>query len=176
MDLQFRLCEMDDLPLLTHISRSTFRDAFAHKNTPDDLHAYLTVAFSESKLREQLSNENSEFYFACLEDKVVGYIKINSGLAQSELKEELGMEIERIYVLQDFQGKGIGKELLLFAIDLGKARNKAYVWLGVWEKNTDAIRFYQRHGFVKFGAHSFMLGHDLQTDHLMKLNLQKNSL
>ena len=46
-----------------------------------------------------------------------------------------------------------------------------YVWLGVWEHNHKAIKFYQDKGFVRFGEHVFVLGEDRQTDFLMKKTL-----
>jgi ribosomal protein S18 acetylase RimI-like enzyme len=50
-------------------------------------------------------------------------------------------------------------------------KKKAYIWLGVWEHNTAAIRFYERLGFEKFAMHPYYIGKDRQTDWLMKMNL-----
>ena len=41
------------------------------------------------------------------------------------------------------------------------------MWLGVWEHNTRAQRFYRRRGFRRVGDQSFVLGSDAQTDHVM---------
>jgi len=54
------------------------------------------------------------------------------------------------------------------AVERAKDLNLQYIWLGVWEKNTDAKRFYERHGFVEFGSHEFKMGDDVQTDILMR--------
>lgn len=82
------------------------------------------------------------------------------------------MELERIYVLQGFQGNNIGKKLLYFTINQAKQKKLDYVWLGVWDKNLRAIAFYKRNGFEISGSHPFYLGSDQQTDLIMKLNLK----
>jgi ribosomal protein S18 acetylase RimI-like enzyme len=87
------------------------------------------------------------------------------------LKEENGLEIERIYVLKEYQGRKAGKLLLEKALEAAAEGNKAYVWLGVWEENTAAIGFYERYGFREFNRHVFRLGNDEQTDIMMRLAL-----
>jgi len=135
--------------------------------------SYLNRQFSEAQLLTELNDNNSTFYFALQEDQVTGYLKLNSGAAQTELKEEHGVEIERIYVLKIFQQKQIGQTLLAEAIQFARKKNAAYIWLGVWENNTQAIRFYNKNGFVEFDRHLFLLGEDRQTDIMMKLALSK---
>jgi ribosomal protein S18 acetylase RimI-like enzyme len=81
------------------------------------------------------------------------------------------MELERIYVVPEYQGKGIGADILKQILIHAKEWNKKYLWLGVWEHNPKAISFYQRHGFQKFGEHPYFIGNDKQTDWLLRLDL-----
>jgi ribosomal protein S18 acetylase RimI-like enzyme len=74
-------------------------------------------------------------------------------------------------VLEQFQGEQIGTKMLFKAIEIAFDKNKKHLWLGVWEKNTDAIRFYQKHGFLKFNTHPYYIGKDKQTDWLMRFDL-----
>ena len=134
--------------------------------------AYLDKAFSEEQLHKELSNPESEFYFAKDGQEVLGYLKINVGSAQTECKEENSLEVERIYVSKDFQGKKIGQLLFQKGMELARQKHMDFVWLGVWEKNTKAIRFYEKNGFKAFDSHSFMLGSDEQTDILMRFTLK----
>jgi ribosomal protein S18 acetylase RimI-like enzyme len=115
---------------------------------------------------------NSEFYFALLDDSVIGYLKLNYGQSQTEIKDNDALEIERIYVLKEFHGKKVGQLLYERAMQVGQQMNASYVWLGVWEKNPRAIRFYRKNGFVEFGKHIFKLGNDEQTDIMMKRQLK----
>lgn len=160
-----------DLVQLQEIGRQTFAETFSSTNTEENMKAYLEEGFSNAKLSAELDNPNSEFYFATLNNTVIGYLKINFGLAQTELKDDKALEIERIYVLQEFHGKKVGQLLYDQAIHLAKEKKADYVWLGVWEKNHRAIQFYTKNGFVEFDQHIFVLGDDEQTDIMMKLVL-----
>ncbi len=78
------------------------------------------------------------------------------------------LEIERIYVLQEFHGQRVGQVLYEKAIELAQERGLDYIWLGVWEKNARALRFYEKNGFEPFDRHIFKLGDDEQTDIMVK--------
>lgn len=105
---------------------------------------------------------------------MIGYLKLNTGVSQTELKDNDALEIERIYVLKDFHGKKVGQLLFDKAITKAKERHVAYVWLGVWEENKRALQFYTKNGFVEFDQHVFVLGDEAQTDIMMKLELKKD--
>jgi ribosomal protein S18 acetylase RimI-like enzyme len=103
-----------------------------------------------------------------LAEQVIGYMKLNIGAAQTDLQGENGLEICRIYVDHRFQGLRLGQQLIDLAFHTAKEMKVAFVWLGVWEKNAGAIRFYERNGFETISKHDFWLGTDRQTDHIMR--------
>jgi ribosomal protein S18 acetylase RimI-like enzyme len=162
-----------DIENLQNIGRQTFYETFAEANTEEDMQKYLNENFSTTKLKAELINPDSEFYFAITGKKVVGYLKINLGQAQTELKVKNALEIERIYVLNEFHGKQVGQVLYNKAIQVAKQYHVDVLWLGVWEENPRAIRFYLKNGFEEFDKHIFKLGNDEQTDIMMKLELNK---
>jgi len=162
---------INEIGQLQDISRRTFFETFSADNTEEDMKKYLEEGLSVEKLTSELNDPNSEFFFATLDNTVIGYQKINFGQSQTELKGNQSLEIERIYVLKEFQGKKVGQLLFDNAIRIARQKNFDYVWLGVWEKNLRAFKFYQRNGFVEFGKHLFKLGNDEQTDIMMKLKL-----
>ena len=170
--ISFRRIEPGEVKILQDISLSTFIDAFAHQNNPEDFKLYLSKAFSLEKLSSELADANSLFYFITSENEKAGYLKLNVDAAQTEQLLTDSMEIERIYVINRYQGKGIGKVALDFVTQLARELGKKWIWLGVWEKNIDARRFYESHGFTSFSSHIYMVGNDAQTDLLMKKNLQ----
>jgi ribosomal protein S18 acetylase RimI-like enzyme len=171
--IKIKKVTLADIVQLQEIGRRTFAETFSSTNTEENMKAYLEEGFSNAKLSAELDNPNSEFYFATLNNTVIGYLKINFGLAQTELKDDKALEIERIYVLQDFHGKKVGQLLYDQAIHLAKEKKADYVWLGVWEKNHRAIQFYTKNGFVEFDQHIFVLGDDEQTDIMMKLEIKE---
>lgn len=160
-----------DLITLQQISRETFRETFADSNSPENMSRYLTDNLSIEKLTTELSNEDSSFYLLEYDTNVIGYLKINVGSAQTENKYERSLEIERIYILRSYQGKGTGKLLLEHALCVASDMKASFVWLGVWEHNLRAIAFYRKFGFEVFDQHVFVLGDDQQTDLLMRLPL-----
>ena len=111
MELVIRKISIDHLPKLQKIGKTTFAETFTEHNTKEDLDKYLEESFSNEKLSSELNNPHSSFYFAEIEDNVVGYLKINFGASQTELKDNEALEIERIYVLQAFHGKKLGQAL-----------------------------------------------------------------
>ncbi len=172
--IEIRKVTIKDLDELQKIGRQTFYETFASGNTEENMSKYLEGSFSVAKLTTELSDKNAEFYFAMLDENVIGYLKINFGQSQTELKNNKAVEIERIYVLKDYHGTGVGQLLLDKAIKIARQKNAEYVWLGVWEKNLRAINFYKKNGFVEFDKHIFKLGNDEQTDIMMKLKLNDN--
>jgi ribosomal protein S18 acetylase RimI-like enzyme len=173
-NIEIRKVTTNDLDELQKIGRLTFYETFASDNTEENMNKYLDEAFSLTKLISELSDNNSEFYFAILDNNVIGYLKLNFGQSQTELKDNKAVEIERIYVLKEYHGKGVGQLLFEKAIKVARQKKADYVWLGVWEKNLRAINFYKKNGFVEFDKHIFKLGNDEQTDIMMKLKLNDN--
>ena len=168
----FRKLNTGDVKKLRALAIRTFSEKFTEDNTDDNLEKYITTAFNEEKLLTELKSADCEFYFTLVNTNVVGYMKLNSGNAQTEPMGNEMLELERIYVLKEYQGKKIGSAMLKKAITFARDRKYTCIWLGVWEENKAAIAFYQRFGFEAFGTHDFMLGNDRQTDVLMKLEIE----
>ena len=162
---------IEQIEQLQQIGRQTFEETFAESNSAENMAIYLEEAYAYEKISAELNNPNSFFYFAILDQKVIGYLKLNMGLSQTELKDNDALEIERIYVIKEFHGKKVGQLLFDKAITIAKEQHVAYIWLGVWEENKRAIQFYTKNGFVEFDKHVFVLGDEAQTDIMMKLEL-----
>ena len=166
-----RAIGIHDAVALQKIARATFSEMFADYNSADNLKKYLDEKFTIEKLSEELSHPHSTFYFAQIGEEIVGYLKTNTGDAQTELKDLNAFEIERIYVLHAFHGKKVGQQLIDKALEEARKTTCSYVWLGVWEENHRAKQFYSKNGFVKFDTHIFKMGDEEQMDWLMKLEL-----
>ena len=170
-NIEITKATINDVELLQKIGKETFYETFSAGNTEENMKQYLHDGFTIEKLTAELNDRNSEFYFATLNSNVVGYLKLNFGQSQTELKDDKALEIERIYVLKEFHGKKVGQILYEKAMQIARQKKADYVWLGVWEENPRAINFYKKNGFVEFDKHIFKLGDDEQTDIMMKLQL-----
>lgn len=172
--IEIRKATLSDLETIQKISIQTFKETFATVNTPENIANYIKESFDSEQLTTELNNANSQFYVAYSNAEAVGYLKINFGDAQTETINGNALEVQRIYVLQTFHGKNIGQLLLDEVKKIAQSTGVGYIWLGVWEENHRALRFYTKNGFVVFDKHVFTLGNDQQTDLLMQLIIHTN--
>jgi len=170
-NLTIKRISLIDAEELQYISKQTFFETFSNENSESDMKQYLDENLSLDTLEKEIINTNSEFYVLLLNQKTIGYLKLNFGEAQTELKNNSSLEIERIYILQEFHGKNMGQLLYEKALEIAKIRGFNEIWLGVWEKNKRAISFYKKNGFIEFDTHVFKLGNDEQIDIMMRLKI-----
>jgi ribosomal protein S18 acetylase RimI-like enzyme len=167
----FKKADLSDSEAILEIARTTFSETFLEHNTQENLNNYLDNHLNLQQIKSQLENTDSVFYLARKQNDVVGYLKLNFAKAQTELQDEMALEIERIYVLKSFHGQKIGQLLMDKTIEVAKKSNLNYIFLGVWEHNAQGISFYKKNNFEIFDTHFFSIGADIQTDFLMKKTL-----
>jgi ribosomal protein S18 acetylase RimI-like enzyme len=169
--INIKPCTLEDSRQLQEISYVTFNETFKQQNSPENMKAYMERAFHLNQLEKELANISSQFFFVYLNLELAGYLKVNTKDAQTEEMGDEALEIERIYIKRECQKYGLGKYMLNKAIEIAKARDMKKIWLGVWEKNENAIAFYQKMGFVQTGEHSFYMGDEEQRDLIMTKTL-----
>jgi ribosomal protein S18 acetylase RimI-like enzyme len=154
---------------LRDISCETYYDTFKDSIVnPDDMDHFLRDAYSLETLSQELENPESEFFFLYADKRLVGYLKLNVGAAQTEADvAENTLEIQRIYVRPSEKRQGFGTILMDFAMKHAKEAGYDSVWLGVWEHNDAAQAFYKEHGFVRVGEHVYWTGNQADTDHIL---------
>lgn len=163
----------EDAKLLTDLAYTTFWDAFAHhpKNAPDDLNYYMRQAFNQEQITAELSDARNIFLIAEIEGEAAGYSKIIIDNIEPGVTAERPVELSRLYSQQKHLGQGVGQTLMDACFERAKADGRDVMWLGVWEYNPRAQRFYEKNGFEVVGSHVFLLGKDPQTDLLMRREL-----
>ncbi len=171
MTIKITCCTAEELPLLREISMQTYRDTFADSNSETVMQQYFATAMTTQKLLQEFETQGSTFYFLSLDNKVVAFLKVNEGLAQSDNVGENSLEIERFYVRKHYLRQGLGGILMNFACDIAKQSAKSFIWLGVWEGNFSAIDFYKKQGFYQIGEHPYDMGGDIQTDLIFKKDI-----
>ena len=162
-----------DIPALSNLCADTFRETFSHDNTEEELQAFFDEAYNHDVLKRELDHDESETYLAYVDDVLAGYLKVNWGDAQTESELENAFEVQRLYVLKEYHGQGVGKALFEKALRIAESGNFSWAWLGVWEKNYKAQRFYTQYGFEKFGEHQFVVTPEkVDIDWLLKKSLR----
>ncbi|WP_407885558.1 GNAT family N-acetyltransferase [Levilactobacillus sp. N40-8-2] len=152
-----------DLEQLRNVSIETFTTTFGAVNTPENLRAYLAHDLSREQLGQELTDPAAKFYFLQVAGELAGYGKL--------VYHATDLEIQRVYVREDFQHHGLGRKFLEFTEQVARDAGLPKVILGVWEHNTNALAFYKFMGYHRYGAHAFDLGDDHQTDYLMEKSL-----
>lgn len=171
MERKLLTCSLQQASELAVLAEKTFREAFEAMNDPVDFQHYINQAFNEEQIRKELSTKASEFHLLYQDTFPAGYFKTNVSQAQTDIRDSEGMELERIYVLSEYQGNGHGRYMLQAAKEQARNQDKTYLWLGVWKENTEAVRFYRENGFEIFGEHPYYIGKDRQMDWLMRCDL-----
>lgn len=169
-NIKIRRGTIEDAEMLARLSYKTFWDAFHEhpKNAPHDLADYMQKAFNLETVREELAEENSIFLIAEIAGEPAGYAKLMIGSIEDGIKAEKPIELNRLYSKQEFLGKGVGARLMEECFAIARENDCDAMWLGVWEYNPRAQRFYEKYGFRRVGKHVFQLGSDPQTDLLMQ--------
>ena len=173
MSIIIRQAVPEDAKLLTDLAYTTFWDAFAHhpKNAPDDLNHYMRQAFNQDQITAELADPKNIFLIAEIGDEVAGYSKIIIDNIEPGITAERPVELSRLYSHQKHLGQGGGQTLMDACFERARAEDRDVMWLGVWEYNPRAQRFYEKNGFRVVGSHVFVLGKDPQTDLLMQREL-----
>jgi len=170
-----RVARPDDAALLSEIGATTFTETFESANTPEDFAAYMAAAFHEDVQRSELESRDTTVFFAERAGDVVGYVMLRERTPPASLAVDDALEIARLYARKRALGSGVGAALMQRAIAEAAGRGKDAVWLGVWDRNERAIRFYESWGFHRSGTQPFLLGTDLQTDLVMVRRLARES-
>jgi ribosomal protein S18 acetylase RimI-like enzyme len=169
--MTIREATLKDLPEVKEVAISSYNDTFSWYNTPENLLHYFQSVYSLDNLEKELSEPKSKLFLAVEDDKIEGFARLRE---YSEVEHLLGkntVELQRLYVLTSAHGKSIGSTLINFAIQYAKDQGYEWLWLGVWEKNYKAQKFYEKWGFEKFSEHTFWQGDDPQIDWLLKKKL-----
>ena len=157
-EFKIRDANKNDAQFLSTISTSTFFDTYVAINPENAkmLAAYVKETFNEDKIERALNDRNVRFYI--LENKIdkIGYAKTVTGQGPVELNYSPSLEIEKLYLLQKFQGKNLGMKLFNHIKESANLKGHKSLWLSVYDQNTSAINFYTKAGFKVVGEKEFI--------------------
>ena len=166
--VSIRRASSDDANLLAELGARTFQQTFAADNTAEDMAAYLALHFSVAQQTAELAHPASIFLIAEVDSHAAGYAKLHAGEPPNEIEGPKPIELVRLYVSQEWLGRGVGEVLMRACLDEARTAGHETLWLGVWERNARAQAFYRKWDFRDVGEHIFQLGADMQRDILME--------
>jgi diamine N-acetyltransferase len=170
-EIIIRLSTYEDTASMREVAINSYYHTFAAYNTPENMEAFLTDSYSLKKLQAEFYEPNSVLYLACAKEEVIGFVRLRE---TDEVKDKLGdntIELQRLYIHTDYQGRQVGRKLMEASLAYAKQKDFDWIWLGVWERNFNAQKFYAKWGFEKFGEHTFQMGDDPQIDWILKKRL-----
>ncbi|MCC9168715.1 GNAT family N-acetyltransferase [Pontibacter harenae] len=150
-DITITPCTSADIPQLIEVAVHSYNQHYTHlwyDNGAD----YVKKCFTQHPLEQEFADSNAAFFFINLEEKPVGFLKLNIDKALDNYTAADALELERIYIIQEASGKGIGSKAIDFTVQFAKDREKQVVWLKAMDSSDDAVRFYERNGFQKCGT------------------------
>ena len=171
MNLSIRQADASDTNIICTLSVTTFYEAYFEQDDSRDLADYVLESFSPAQIEAELNSADSTFFIAESNGKAVGYAKLRENSRVDCLENETAIELHRIYILERAKGKGVGGELMNRCFETARAKGYKTIWLGVWEENPTARKFYEKLGFVKVGKLQFPYGKTVGTNSVMKMEL-----
>ncbi|KAG2386369.1 hypothetical protein C9374_002815 [Naegleria lovaniensis] len=170
--------------------------AFIEMEWDDELNEYLQqkcsslerIQFLESQMsyvqepeEEDMNSSNTQIQKKHTKKLVIAYCKLKYGAFEPCLKYQGNETIElcRCYVLKEFHGTCIAHRLMQECLRVAREVKFGMdhqttcksIWLGVWERNARAKKFYEKYKFEKVGEHVFVMGDDPQRDEIYELIL-----
>lgn len=165
--LTVRRADPSDAHQLSYIAEATFRATFGSVNTAEDMELYCENCFGEEVQKSEITNPDMHTLLCEAGGKLAGFTQLRWGAAPACVSASAPGEIQRLYVADQWHGKGVAQGLMRACIEEVTRRGSDAIWLGVWEHNLRAIAFYEKWGFVVVGDQAFPLGRDLQRDFVM---------
>jgi len=159
MSITIIRADVSQAATIATIGKKSFRYAFEHLfKCKEELFKYLQYAYDPFKLTRSIRKENNMYLLAWVEGVPVGFAKIKKYSLNEQIESISQMELQKIYVLQEYQGKGVGTKLMKEIKNITNALCPDYIWLDTYISNDRAITFYEKNGFVKIGKDYFTIG------------------
>jgi ribosomal protein S18 acetylase RimI-like enzyme len=171
--IKIRRGKIEDAEKLAPLAIKIFNDTFAGNplNKPEDMRAYIAEAFSLEQIRHELIDQEMIIFIVEADNRMIGFAKLLEHSIEECVDDKDPIEIQRFYIAGEYHGRGIAQKLMEECLAVARLKQYKTIWLGVWEFNHRAQRFYEKLGFEKVGTHIFQLGNDPQTDWVMAKNL-----
>jgi len=160
-----------DARLIAVLATAAFYEAYYRQDDSHNLASYITESFSPEKILTEIADPASTFFIIYTDEKAVGFAKLRRDGGHESVTSRNAVELQRIYIIENVYGKGVGEYLLKHCLKFARAQNFDTLWLGVWEENKRARRFYEKHSFRQTGTLTFPYGDEVGINHVMQIGL-----
>ena len=170
--LHIRRASLDDASLIATVGAESFTTSFGAQNTPENLAMHLAKAFGEDIQRRELANPAITYLIAEQDGRTAGYAQVRDAAEPPPcVTGPPPSKCGASTCCHEFHGTGIAQKLMDACAAEARHRGGRTLWLGVWDQNPRAIRFYTKWGFEDVGGQTFVLGEDPQQDRVLSHTL-----
>lgn len=168
--LWIRRAKVEDAAVVAAFMARSFTETFGPDNKPEDIAAHVKKSYGVPQQSAELGSQ--DYVTIVMEGgaAIAALAQLRRHAAPPSVKGESPVELHRFYVDRPWQGRGVAKLLMGEAMLGAKALGARTVWLGVWERNARAIRFYEKCGYKMAGTQDFFVGSDQQYDRVMTID------
>lgn len=161
--------------IIRRVGTLSYKEHFTEIWTNEGIETYLTSQFSSEKLSSDFTNNSTRYFISYFDNLPIGLLKVNLHKILPNSSKDYGLELEKIYLLKEFAGKGLGEILLQFVREFAIKNSEEIIWLDVLKTNTKAKSFYERYGFVVVGQLDFSTDKVKPDMWVMKCDLSRKS-
>ena len=161
---EIKKAETGDIPLIRELTFRVWPQTYASILSPEQIDYMLEMMYSESSLRKQMTEDSCQFIIVYENGNPVGF----ASYSEEELQK---WKLNKIYVLQNQQGKGTGKYVINYIIEEIKKQNASSLFLQV-NRNNNAKVFYEKLGFTEIDFVNLDIGNGyFMNDYVMEKRL-----
>lgn len=160
------------LERLLPVARQIFTDTFAERYDTVAFEVYCDAVYRPGgAMSQDFEAPGIRWLVAVSAGQPIGYAKLTPLRAPALGAEPGALELQQLYVLRDWQGRGVADRLMTWALETAAAEGAGEVYLTVFDHNERAKRFYTRYGFEEVGRCTFQLGERIDDDRIWRVRL-----
>lgn len=141
-----------DLPLVAKLAHAIWRRHYPGIIPVAQIDYMLARGYSEAALSQYLDAKDAGLALACDDGGAVGFV------GWHPLDDGRTMKLDKLYVLPEHHGAGIGRMLIEHVVAKARAAGCSAVALNVNRGNVNAVRAYERCGFAIRERGDFPIG------------------
>lgn len=128
------------------VGTRAYNQHYKHLWPNENTTTYIGSSFTEEVLAKEEKDNNTILYIIHLSGKAVGIIKITLNCSLDSFAAKEALYLDKIYILNEYSGKGIGRKALQFVHLKAIELHKKIIWLGAMQKGP-ALQFYLKNGY-----------------------------
>jgi ribosomal protein S18 acetylase RimI-like enzyme len=168
--IRYRDAGAADAALIAGLFEAAFVETFGHLYRPEDLRAFLDKLSPEG-FRGELEDPAYRFRLALGGEAAAGFCKLGP-LTLPVSPERPAQELRQLYLLKRWQGSGIARVLMDWALEEARRQGTQELYLTVYKDNLRAKAFYRRYGFHYVKPYAFMVGEQADEDEIWRASLR----